>query len=91
MDIISCPCYANCDRWPHLQGKWHWLLPKWLTSPAAMDVDKKDFYKNLNMDYLNMDEDNSISKSFSLDGFSEEENQDEKITAVLDEWIKDMV
>ena len=28
---------------------------------------------------------------FSLDGFLEEENQDEKITEVLDEWIQDMV
>ena len=42
--------------------------------PAATDVDKKDFYKNLNMDYLNMDEDDSISMSFSLDGFLEGAN-----------------
>ena len=51
---------------------------------AATNVDKKDFYKNLNMDYLKMDEEDDISMSFSLDGFSEEENQDEQIMRVLD-------
>ena len=45
--------------------------------PAVTDVDKKDFYKNLNMDYLKMDKEDDVSMSFSLDGFSEEENQDE--------------
>ena len=56
-----------------------------VNSPAATNVDKKDFYKNWNMDYLNMDEHNSISMLFSLDGFSKEENQDEQIMNVLDE------
>ena len=55
--------------------------------PAVTDVDKKDFYKNLNMDYLNMNEEDDISMSFTLDGFSEEENQDEQIMKVLDEWL----
>ena len=62
-----------------------------VNTPAVTDVDKKDFYKNLNMDYLNMDEDDSISMSFSLDGFSEVENQDEQIMKVLDEWMNDLV
>ena len=62
-----------------------------VNSPAVTNVGKKDFYKNWNMDYLNMDKDNSISMLFSLDGFSEEENQDEQITKVLDEWMEDLV
>ena len=57
-----------------------------VNSPAATDVDKKDFYKN-----LNMEEEDDISMLFSLDGFSEEENQDEQITKVLDEWMNDLV
>ena len=55
--------------------------------PDVTDVDKKDFYKNLKMDK----EENNISMSFSLDGFSEEENQDEQIMKVLDEWMNDLV
>ena len=55
--------------------------------PASTDVNKKDFYKILNMDYLKMDEEDNVSMSFSLDGFSEEENQDEQITKVLEEWM----
>ena len=61
------------------------LPPAQVTLPAAslpsiltMDGDKNGFYTHLNMDYLNMDEDDSISMSFSPDGFSEEENQDKK-------------
>ena len=38
-----------------------------------------------------MDEEDDISMSFSLDGFSKEENQDEQITKVLDEWMNDLV
>ena len=59
--------------------------------PALTDVNKKDFYKNLNMDYLKMEEEDNVSMSFSPDGFSEEENQDEQIMKVLDEWMNDMV
>ena len=59
--------------------------------PAATDVNKKDFYKNLNMDYLKMDKEDDVSMSFSLDGFSKEENQDEQIMKVLDEWMNDLV
>ena len=55
--------------------------------PASTDVNKKDFYKILNMDYLKMDEEDNVSMSFSLDGFSKEENQDEQITKVLEEWM----
>ena len=62
-----------------------------VNSPAVTDVNKKDFYKNLNMDYLKMDEEDDVSMSFSLDGFSKEENQDEQITKVLDEWMNDLV
>ena len=29
MDIISCPCCANCNRWPCLHWTWHQMLPKW--------------------------------------------------------------
>ena len=59
--------------------------------PALTNVNKKDFYKNLNMDYLKMEEEDDVSMLFSLDGFSEEENQDEQITKVLDEWMNDLV
>ena len=38
-----------------------------------------------------MEEEDDVSMSFSLDGFSEEENQDEQITKVLDEWMNDLV
>ena len=62
-----------------------------VNSPAATNVDKKDFYKNLNMDYLNVNEEDNVSMSFSLDGFSIEENQDEQIMKVLDEWMNDLV
>ena len=38
-----------------------------------------------------MEEEDDVSMLFSLDGFSEEENQDEQITKVLDEWMNDLV
>ena len=62
-----------------------------VNSPASTSVNKTDFYKNLNMDYLKMEEEDDVSMSFSLDGFSKEENHDEQITKVLDEWMNDLV
>ena len=98
LEVAMVPAKVNSTAVMDVDKLWQMATPPLekvpaaqVNLPAATDVEKKEFYKNLNMDYLNMDKDNSISMLFSLDGFSKEENQDGQIMKVLDEWINDLV
>ena len=74
----------QCNRWPCLHQKWHrqkkWTRQLWLMLTKRISTRTWTWKKKDN-----------ASMVFSLDGFSEEENQDEQITKVLDEWMNDLV